>query len=525
MPKPSIGKFRKLHAEAQAFLGEQGTELHDDTTFSHTRRFLHFWVLVGKSFARNRCPVRAAALAYTTLLALVPVLAVVVSVSTGFLKKEEGQKQIQHWIDFTIAKIAPELDLVSTATNEAQKVQIDSKAIAPETSRGTIATNELRTIHTDAGAVAPAPGGGEAISEDQKASGRRELVSKINGFIHNFQSGTLGVTAILALVFVAISLLSTIEATLNDMWGVTRGRAWFSRSVQYWAVISLGPLFLVLAAGFSSWNHFKYVQSLIEKVPLLGVLVFSHVAPFIILSLACALFYLLMPNTKVDWRAALIGGTVAGALLHLNSNLNFLYVSRVVTYKQVYGSLAIIPLFLVGLYFSWIVLLFGAQTAYAFQNRRAYIQEKQAERINQKGREFIALRLMTLIGHRFQAADHPPSSSGISEEIGVPLRLASQILSVLVETKLLIEVAGTETGYAPARPLESISAQDILQAVRAGQGHELATCDDSARALVRGAFESIQQAEQHVAAGLSLQSLVEASRAAQASENPSEALA
>ena len=105
------------------------------------------------------------------------------------------------------------------------------------------------------------------------------------------------------------------------------------------------------------------------------------------------LIYRLMPATKVLWSAALVGGAVGGTLPQLNNLFSVIYVSRVLTYSKIYGSLGAVPIFLVGLYFSWIIILFGAQVAYAFQNRTAYVQEKQAETINQRGREFVALRM------------------------------------------------------------------------------------------------------------------------------------
>src|SRR5208282_4677745 len=119
--------------------------------------------------------------------------------------------------------------------------------------------------------------------------------------------------------------------------------------------------------------------------------------PLVVLWLAFALLYQLVPNTKVNFSAALAGGIVAGSLWHLNNVFGFLYASRVVANSRIYGSLGLIPVFMIGLYFSWAILLFGAQIAYAFQNRQAYLQDKLAENVNQRGREFIALRLMTCI--------------------------------------------------------------------------------------------------------------------------------
>ncbi|MEW6161658.1 MAG: YihY/virulence factor BrkB family protein, partial [Verrucomicrobiota bacterium] len=450
MANQPLSRLRKLQEEAQAMLDEKDLVLQDEHRLPRTRRFLHFWLLVGKSFVRNRCPVRAAALAYTTLLALVPLLAVIVSVTTGFLKQEEGKEQIRVWIQTSIDKFAPQIGLAEVAEGEA----IDA---------------------------------------------REQVVSKIITYVENFRSGTLGVTAVLVLVFVAISLLSSIEATFNDMWGVAQGRRWVSRVIHYWAALTLGPLFLLVAAGFANLKNYtaaavtpdelnaqakliertlarnqmpasligvtntatmavfefrartaaevpriaslsnqlakvvrahkapfispvsgtdrfvietplhdrkalmlEQLRHVLDDLPFISLLT-SHVLPIVILTVMFGVFYLLMPNTKVHWKAAVAGGLAAGLLLHLNASFNTIYVSRVVTYSKVYGSLGLVPIFLIGLYFSWLIVLFGGQVAYAMQNRKAYLQEKLAESINHRGREFVALRMMTLIGQRFSS--------------------------------------------------------------------------------------------------------------------------
>jgi hypothetical protein len=90
----------------------------------------------------------------------------------------------------------------------------------------------------------------------------------------------------------------------------------------------------------------------------------------------------------------------------------------------------------------------------------------------------------------------------------VPSQLAAQILCTLVGAKLLVEVSNEETGYAPARPIEKISVEDILCALRAGQGSELATADDPGRAVLREEYERVVLAEMHAAGAVSLQNLV-----------------
>ena len=512
--------------------------LQDSAKLPAWRRFAHFVVLVGKSFLRNRGPVRAASLAYTTILSLIPVLAVVVSISTAFLQNDKSV--VNNLLDNFVEYVAPQLNLI-----EAD----------PETG----------------------------------AMNRQAVVEKIQGYIEAVNSGTLGLTAGLALVFIAVTVLSNVESTFNDIWGVSRGRSWAARIVQYWAAITLGPIFIVTAVALTSVGTAKEKSSAaastngvarttnstatnlsavilsltnnstnFERAASTSLSTISAVseaeqrldeivgsitnragtnvlagagraekkgllqrandffrgrilAPllaFVVLTAFLTVFYRLMPATKVKWSAALVGGAVGGGLLQLNNLLNIFYLSKVVTYSKIYGSLGAVPIFLLGLYFSWIIILLGAQVAYAFQNRQAYVQERQAESINQRGREFVALRLMTYTAQTFFLSQKPPTRIQMSNALGVPSQLTCQVLNSLVANKLLVEVIGDETAYAPGRPIEKISVEDILAALRVGQGSEHATCADPSRAVLREQFDRIVLAEMHAAGSVTLQNLV-----------------
>jgi membrane protein len=184
-----------------------------------------------------------------------------------------------------------------------------------------------------------------------------------------------------------------------------------------------------------------------------------------------------------------------------------------VSYSKIYGSLGLVPVFMAGLYFSWLILLFGAQIAYAFQNRRAYLQDKLVENVNQRGREFVALRLMTCIGQRFQSGQPPVTLQTISAELGIPSRLAQQMLQTLLAARLVVETGGRETGYAPARPLEAITAHHILYALRTGGGMELPMRAGPVRAEVLGEFARIEEAERTAADSLTMLALVNRAQA------------
>jgi len=288
---------------------------------------------------------------------------------------------------------------------------------------------------------------------------------------------------------------------------VARGRSWFMRVVLYWGVISLAPMLLIVALGLATGPHLAGTREFLTRMPFVSSLLFK-LLPVVVLCLTFATFYALIPNTKVHWQAALTGGLAGGILFHLNNVVSVLYVSRVVSNSKIYGSLGLVPVFMIGLYFSWLILLFGAQVAYAFQNRATYFEERQVENINQRGREFIALRLMTYIGQRFARGQLPPSAVEIAQALAVPTRLVQQVMQTLAAARLIAEAAGPEVAYLPARPLETITCHDILLALRASQGQELATRDEPARVEVYGEFHRIQEAERQAAASVTMLALV-----------------
>jgi len=309
------------------------------------------------------------------------------------------------------------------------------------------------------------------------------------------------------LIFAAISMLSRIEDTFNDIWGVVRGRSWFMRIVLYWGVISLVPMLLIFALGLATGPHLEGPKELLTTMPFVSNLIFRFL-PVVVLCLTFALFYGLIPNTKVHWQAALVGGLAGGILFHLNNVVSVLYVSRVVSNSRIYGSLGLVPVFMIGLYFGWLILLFGAQVAYAYQNRATYFEEKQVENINQRGREFVALRLMTCIGARFARGEPPPGATEIAAALAVPTRLVQQIMRTLSAARLVNEATGPEPAYLPARPLETITCHDILQALRSSQGQELATRDEPTRSEVYGEFQRIEEAERQAASSVTMLALV-----------------
>jgi membrane protein len=258
-------RWGRIWKSARALWDESALVSHVE--LSKLEKFAHFCLMVWRSFTRNRCPVRASALAYATLLALIPMLAVVMSVTSSFLKKE-GEDQIDQFIVRLVATVTPpamvSTNVVATTTNLAA-------AWTNAATTGTNAATEAAISAPGTTNTAAATGGDESPSEskelrnekrlpsfardEEAVKARKQIARRINEFIQNTRSGTLGLTGSVLLIFVGISMLGRIEETFNDIWGVGRGRNWFTRIWLYWGVISLAPLLLVVALGLPPGGH------------------------------------------------------------------------------------------------------------------------------------------------------------------------------------------------------------------------------------------------------------------------------
>ena len=184
----------------------------------------------------------------------------------------------------------------------------------------------------------------------------------------------------------AVSLMMSIEDAFNRIWRVATPRRTVARFLMYWTALSFGPLLVVAALAISSYLFalplIDQAQAGLElKTRFLGVL------PFLIVWVALAMSYMLVPNRSIRVREAVIGAFVAALLFDLTKRGFALYVTQVPSYEKVYGTLAVVPIFLLWIYLSWLVVLLGASltaAASAFEFRRAH------ERLA-RGQEFFGL--------------------------------------------------------------------------------------------------------------------------------------
>lgn len=175
------------------------------------------------------------------------------------------------------------------------------------------------------------------------------------------KASELGLVGFAALSFTAVSLVLTIDRTLNDIWRVTVKRPLGQRVLVYWAVLTLGPLVLGASLAISS-----YVLTVSRGwLPDIGGLANFGLdaAQFLLMTLGLTLLYRYVPNTPVLWKHALAGGVFVALCMALAKWGLGLYLSRIPTYSLIYGTFATVPILLLWIYLSWLIVLFGAVIA------------------------------------------------------------------------------------------------------------------------------------------------------------------
>ncbi|ARP94654.1 YihY family inner membrane protein [Bordetella genomosp. 13] len=185
----------------------------------------------------------------------------------------------------------------------------------------------------------------------------------VMGYLNQFAQQASSLTAIggAFLIVTSVLLIMTIDQSFNDIWHVKRQRPLSQRVLVYWSVITLGPL----AAGASLWaTSFVARESmgLVQDVPEIVSLAISFI-PLLLSGLAFSALFVVVPNRRILWRDALVGGYGTALLLEVMKSAFAYYLTRFPTYTVIYGAFATLPIFLLWLYLSWLAVLFGATVA------------------------------------------------------------------------------------------------------------------------------------------------------------------
>lgn len=194
-----------------------------------------------------------------------------------------------------------------------------------------------------------------------------QLNTQIFNYLNQFASKAKGLTTIgmIFLFVTAVMTMMTVESAFNVIWRVRKARPIAQRILVYWAIITLGPILIGVSLSMSSYLFTRSMAFTAAQhiPPVIDWALTSAVLP--LTALAFTMLYVFLPNCRVEWRDAVIGGVAAAIAFELAKRGFGYYVRRIPTYTAVYGAFAAVPLFLLWMYLCWFIALAGAMIASA----------------------------------------------------------------------------------------------------------------------------------------------------------------
>lgn len=345
----------------------------------------------------------------------------------------------------------------------------------------------------------------------ENMAGGSELSAQVTTYIShavtNINGKTLGVVSIVLLVYSVLGLMQNIEDSFNDIFGVKKGRAWDTRIILYWSALTLGPLLIGASLALTAFLQNDAVMGVVESLGIFSAAAI-RLTPLMVTWVAFGALYMVVPNSRVSFKAAAAAAVVAGSAWSIAKFGYAIYAKHSVTTLSIYGTMAALPLFFFWIYVSWIIVLFGAQVAFAFQNAATYREEDDAQRANQLARERAAVRLYIEVARDFFSGRPSTNPDYAAAALGLPRRLLERISQALQEGGFLRTVDG-EAGLVPARDLGTVTISDIITHLRSGIGASPQLSDDEAVRFIDEVFGALEREQRRITGDLDFRTLAQ----------------
>ncbi len=288
----------------------------------------------------------------------------------------------------------------------------------------------------------------------------------VDKFFTGVNKGSITLFSVVIVIWAALALLSTIERTFNNIWHVPRGRNFLNRIINYWAILTLGPLLLGLGV---------YASAQYATLAHLQKTLLTYIAPtvvsYIVATVAFFFLYFVLPNTKVQAKAAIWGAAVA-ALVWIAAKSIFGYsITELKLYSTVYGVLALVPMTVLWIYITWLTVLFGLQLTFTTQHLRSLdAAEIAAAKQNEEyfiANDITAINIVKEIAVAFMENQAPVPPEVICSKLDMPAEFGVKILGHLVNSGLIAKTSEPTVGFLPVKDPANIRLSDIAEAVAA----------------------------------------------------------
>jgi membrane protein len=337
-----------------------------------------------------------------------------------------------------------------------------------------------------------------------------EITARVVGFVDNVSGPALAGVGALVLLYSALSMAQKVEGSFNFVWKVDRPRSLARRFSEYLSVMLVVPLVMSVTMGFFATLASTAAVNKLREIGVLGGLFtgLSALTPYLLVIATFTFLYVFVPNTRVRFVPALIGGTFAGALWAGGGSLFTSFVVAAGRNVAIYSGFAIVFVALLWLYFSWSILLLGAQLAFYVQNPDDLRLGQRAPTASNTLRERLALTAMLLVGRDFARPDHGWRIESLAARIRVPRHVLEPVAAALTSAGLLSRT--NENRLIPARDLRRIALADILDAVRSSAHHSQHETEHDWNPTVNAVAEHVEVAIREALGDRTLEDLVDA---------------
>jgi membrane protein len=301
-----------------------------------------------------------------------------------------------------------------------------------------------------------------------------QLTESVLQFVRNMRGDLLGSIGLIFLVYTVVTTIQKVEKSFNYLWRVDRPRSFLRRFMEYLAVMILGPILLAVALGLLASAERSPFALWVEAIkPLAWVLsAVGKILPYVIVTIIFTFMYVFIPNTKVQFRAALIGGITAGIIWALVGQVFTAFIVYASSLVAIYTGFAIVLTTLIWVYLSWLILLIGAQLAFYLQFPQYLRHGQETFELTGRDREQVALSAMYLIGRDYSAGKASWSAHTLAAELDIPSIALAPVLDCLEENGLIL--ATEHERFVPGRDIAAIQLAEIFEIVRALHSGRLA---------------------------------------------------
>ncbi|HVP08983.1 MAG TPA: YhjD/YihY/BrkB family envelope integrity protein [Burkholderiales bacterium] len=295
-----------------------------------------------------------------------------------------------------------------------------------------------------------------------------EITARIMQFIANMNVGVLGSVGLALLLYTAVSLMQKIEESFNFIWHVSQLRSLGERFSRYLTALLVGPILVFAALGITATvTSLSLVREVLSLGPLDEVVQeIGRLMPYVLVIAAFSFVYMFIPNTRVRLGPALAGG-IAGGILWQSAGWAFAtFVATSAQYAAIYSSFAILILFLIWVYVSWLVLLLGASVAFYTQHPEYLVAQAGEPRLSNRMRERLALAIMGRIGEHFLSGRPAWTLQQLTQDLRVPMHAVQAVLEALEVRGLVARSAEDPPAFLLARDPSAIAVGELLDGVR-----------------------------------------------------------